>query len=224
VLRPLFALTAALVAAVLALGLPSAPAQTPGDTVTVTNEPPGDNCEFGGVKITVTHAEPTPEPTEDPTEEPTPDPTEDPTPDPSETPMASTAQDEPDVTYVCNGQSGDPGQDGMDGSDGQDGTDGLDGMDADPDTPGVQAVRSNRCATAGIIRVRVARRFHNRSRVKVTTNGRRVTRRVRKHKVAANLKTVPCGFYPVLVQRRGLRSQLIVLRLTSHRVVRWSVS
>jgi hypothetical protein len=214
VIRTLLALTAALVAAVLAFGLPSAPAQT-GDTVTVTDEPPGDNCEFGGVKITVTHAEPTP----DPTEEPTPDPTEDPTPDPTVT----TSQDEPDVTYVCNGQQGDPGDPGSDGQDGQDGTDGqdgMDGMDADPDTPGVQARRNDRCATAGTVRVRVARRFRNHSRVRVTANGSRVTRRVLKHKVAANLRTVPCGYYPVLVQRRGLRSQVVVLRLTSSRVSR----
>ena len=64
--------------------------------MTVTDEPPGANCEFGGVRITVTHAEPTPDPTEeptpDPTEEPTPDPTDEPTPDPTETPMAAIAQ------------------------------------------------------------------------------------------------------------------------------------
>lgn len=214
-IRTLLALTAALVAAVLAWGLPSAPAQT-GDTVTVTDEPPGDNCEFGGVKITVTHMEP--EPTEDPTEEPTPDPTEDPTPDPTVT----SAQAESDVTYVCNGQQGDPGDPGDSGMDGQDGQNGLDGMDADPDTPGVQAVRDNRCKTAGTIRVRVAKRF--RGRVKVTANGKRRNSRVRRHRVAVNLRTVPCGYYPVLIQRSGLRSQLVVLHLTRSHVARVSAS
>ena len=224
-------MTVALAVAVMALGLSTAPAQTTGDTVTVTDEPAGDNCEFGGVKITVTHAEPTPEPTEDPTEEPTPEPTatEDPTEDPTETPMARAAQAEPDVTYVCNGQAGPPGDNGENGSDGADGdngdngADGLDGMDADPDTPGVQATRSNRCATAKTIRVRVPARFRNGQRVRVTANGRRRTSRVRKHKVAANLKTVPCGYWPVLISKRGKRSALVVLHLTNRRVSRASV-
>ena len=101
-------------------------AQSPSPTITVVAEPPGDNCEFGGVKVTVTPAEetPTPEPTDTATPEPTdtPDPTETPT----DTPSAVAAQAaEPDVEYVCNGQPGEPGQDGLDGQDGQDGQDGM---------------------------------------------------------------------------------------------------
>ena len=69
--------------------------------ITVEDEPPGDNCEFGGVKVTVTPAEEEPEPTPEPTEEPTPDPTATPTPEPTETPAA-----EPEIFYVCNGQQG----------------------------------------------------------------------------------------------------------------------
>jgi hypothetical protein len=222
------ALTAALVVAVGAWGLPSAPAQG-SDTVTVTDEPPGENCEFGGVKITVTHVEPEPteEPTPEPTEEPTPDPTEEPTPDPTETPEARAGQ-APEVTYVCSGQQGapgDPGDNGDNGEDGRDGMDGLDGMDSDPDTPGVQARRSDRCATAGIIRVKVPKRFRNGARVRVTANGQRSSRRrVRNRKVSANLRAVPCGYYPVLVQRRNVRSYVTVLWLTPRRVARVSAN
>ena len=100
---------------------------------------------------------------------------------------------------------------------------GLDGMDADPDTPGIQASRRNRCATAGYVRVRVPARFHNGARVRVTANGQRKRVRVRKRKVRADLRTVPCGYFPVLVQRRGTRSALVVLRLTPRRVARSKV-
>ena len=62
------------VAASAAFFVPAAVlAQSPSPTITVVAEPPGDNCEFGGVKVTVTPAE-EPEPTPEPTEEPTPDP------------------------------------------------------------------------------------------------------------------------------------------------------
>lgn len=202
-------------------------AQSPSPTITVVAEPPGENCEFGGVKVTVTPAEePTPEPTEeptpDPTEEPTPDPTEDPTEEPTDTPTVAAAQAaEPTVEYVCNGQPGEPGQDGQDGqdgTDGQDGDNGLDGMDADADTPGIQATPANRCATAKTVKVKLPRRFHNRVKVRVTANAQRRSARVRRHKVSVNLRRVPCGYYPVLVQKRGVRSYLIVLRFTPHRV------
>ena len=209
-------------------------AQTPSPTITVVAEPPGDNCEFGGVKVTVTPAdepEPTPDPTEeptpDPTEEPTPDPTEDPTEEPTEPPTARVSQAEPEVEYICNGQPGEPGDAGNDGQDGADGDNGdgtrLDGMDADFDTPGIQATRANRCATAGTKKVKVPKRFHNGTKVRVTANGQRRSSRVRKHKVSANLRTVPCGYYPVLVQKRGMRSALVVLRLTPRRVIRSTV-
>ena len=220
----LLAVTAALVAAVLASDPTSA--QT-GDTVTVTDEPAGENCEYGGVRITVTHPEPTPDPTEEPTPDPTEEPTPDPTEDPTETPEATQLRRrEPDMTFVCNGQSGEPGQDGTDGADGDDGDNGengMDGMDSDFETPGIQATRSNRCATAGVVKVRVPKRFRNGTRVRVTANGRRRSARVRKRKVAANLSTVPCGYWPVLIQRRGKRSALIVVRLTPRRVVRSTV-
>ena len=212
-------------------------AQSPQPTITVVAEPPGDNCEFGGVKVTVTPAdepEPTPEPTEeptpDPTEEPTPDPTEDPTEEPTEPPTARVSQAEPTVEYVCNGQpgapgdNGDNGQDGQDGNDGDDGTDGqdgFDGMDADSDTPGIQARRGDQCATAGVKKVRVPKRF--KGRVTITANSQRKRPRVKRHVVKVNLRRVPCGYYPVLVQKRGVRSYLVVLRLTSKRVTRSTI-
>ena len=124
---------------------------------------------------------------------------------------------------MCNGQAGDPGeagQDGTDGADGDSGMDGMDGFDADAGTPGVQARRADRCQTAGVVRVRVPRRFANGARVRVLANGRRRSQRVRKRRVAANLRTVPCGYWPVLISRRGQRSALVVLRLTDRRVSR----
>lgn len=216
-----------IIAASAAFFVPAAVlAQSPQPTITVVAEPPGDNCEFGGVKVTVTPAEeatPTPDPTEDPTPDPTEDPTEEPTEDPTEPPTAAAAQAEPDVTYVCNGQPGEPGTDGNDGADGADGDSGTDGMDADAETPGVQALPANRCATAGVKKVKVPRRFRNGKTVVVTANAQRRHAHVKRHAVKVNLRRVPCGYYPVLVQRRGVRSWLIVLRLTPHRVVRSSV-
>ena len=199
-------------------------AQSPSPTITVVAEPPGDNCEFGGVKVTVTPAEetPTPEPTDTATPEPTdtPDPTETPT----DTPSAVAAQAaEPDVEYVCNGQPGEPGQDGLDGQDGQDGQDGMDGLDADPSTPGIQASRANTCATARVKSVHLPKRFRSVKRVTVTVNSQRRSSHVRRRVVKVNLKRVPCGYYPVLVQKRHVRSYLVVMRLTSHRVTRSTI-
>jgi Collagen triple helix repeat (20 copies) len=207
-------------------------AQSPSPTITVVAEPPGENCEFGGVKVTVTPAEepePTPEPTEEPTPDPTEDPTEEPTEEPTEPPTAAAAQAEPEVTYVCNGQPGEPGTDGQDGADGADGDDGTDGMDgfdgtdAEPGTPGIQAAAGERCRTAGVKKLRLPKRFKYVKRVTLTVNSKRTHPRVKRRVVKVNLRRVPCGYYPVLVQRRGVRSWLIVLRLTPNRVVRTSV-
>ena len=204
-------------------------AQSPSPTITVVSEPAGDNCEFGGVKVTVTPAEepePTPEPTETPDPTPTATPTATPTETPTAPPLARASQAEPEITYVCNGQPGAPGTDGTDGADGadgQDGNDGFDGEDADAETPGIQARRGDQCATAGVKKLRVPKRFRNGVKVRVTANGQRRSTRVRKRKVSVNLQRVPCGYYPVLVQKRSVRSWLVVMRLTNSRVTRASV-
>jgi len=201
-------------------------AQSPQPTITVEAEPPGDNCEFGGVKVTVTPAD-EPTPTPEPTDTPDPEPTDTPEPTPTDTPSAVAAQAaEPDVEYVCNGQPGEPGQDGsdgMDGQDGQDGQDGLDGMDSDASTPGIQASRANTCATAGVKRVRLPKRFKSVKRVTVTVNSQRKHPVVKRRVVKVSLRRVPCGYYPVLVQKRHVRSYLVVLRLTPTRVTRSTV-
>ena len=202
----------------------------PGGTTVVVPEPPGDNCPDGGVKIIVT---PTPEPTPDPTEEPTPDPTEEPTPDPTEEPTpdpeptVQAAQEEPEVSYVCNGQQGEPGLEGVPGMDGQDGQDSFDGLtpEGDPDL-GPLAPRSSAraCSSARRARLKLPGRFAHVHRVKLTVNGKRKKVRVNLRRVIkVDMRNAPCGYYPVLVQRRGIRSALYVWQLTSFGIVRQSV-
>ena len=218
----------------------TAPAQDPPSstgTTVVVPEPPGDNCPDGGVKIIFTptpEPDPTPDPTEeptpDPTEEPTPDPTVEPTPDPTETPdpeptpLARASQaDEPEITYVCNGQQGEPGLEGLPGMDGQDA---LDGLEPDGDlSEGPLAARTDRaCSSARVARLRLPSRFNHVRRVKLTVNGKRKRVRVNVRRVIkVDLRKAPCGYYPVLVQRRGVKSALYVWRLTSFGIVRHPV-
>ena len=214
------------------LGAHAVKAQDPpsNGTAVVVYEPPGDNCPDGGVKITVTPTpEPTPEPTEDPTPEPTteptPEPTEDPTPEP--TPLARVAQEEPEVYYVCNGQQGEPGLEGIPGMDGQNGSDGFDGLTPEGESdfgPLAPESSARACSSARVVRLRLPSRFRHASRVKLTVNGKRKSVRVNSRRVIrVDMRKAPCGYYPVLVQRRGVKSALYVWRLTSLGIARRSV-
>jgi hypothetical protein len=153
----------------------------PGDTIITAVEPPGTNCPNGGVKITTIHPPPA----------------------------------EPDVVFVCNGdpgqagdpgdpgQAGDPGQDGQDGSNGSDGSDGFDGRDATPPTSS-SARRS--CGKASkTVRLRLPARFRRARTVTLTVAGDRNSVPVTRRAITVNLKGLPCGSYPVVVQRRGIR-------------------
>jgi hypothetical protein len=49
--------------------------------------------------------------------------------------------------------------------------------------------------------------------VKVTINGKRENVHVKNHVIKVNASRLACGYYPVLVQRRGVRAYTFVLRL-----------
>ena len=213
--RPIFlALVVGLCAATPAV------AQTPGDSIEVVPEPAGANCEFGGVKITVTPGVP------------------DPPPDPLP---------EPQVSYVCNGQGtpgepgppgdpgppgepgepgnpgdpgdpGDPGADGLEGLPGQDAFD--DSFDEQNDEPTLRVPASEACASARVTTMRVPKRFRGARRVRLTVAGKRKSAVVKRRRVKVDLRRLRCGFYPVLVQKRGIRPALFVWRLTPNRIVR----
>ena len=229
-MRSILAIAAALAAfayggaAVVAQEAPTTP-----PIITVVEEPPGGNCEFGGVKVTVTPAEepvPTPTPTEPPDVDPTPTPTPTETPEPTPTPddgrdppTAQLSQADPEVSYICNGQSGDPGLDGSNGFDGRDGSDGFDGQDGSNGGGNGNTVNSSAraCASAGIKRMRLPARFRGSGSVTVVANGKRRSARVRGRRVRVDLRRARCGYYPVLVQRRGVRPVLKVWHLTTGR-------
>ena len=231
------ALLSAAVLACLAL-CPSAFAQATGDTIEVVPEPPGANCPTGGVRITVTHAG-------------------DPAPP-------------PDVTYVCNGQTGPPGtpgspgtpgtpgppgepgepgepgtpgdpgdpgepggdgpegppgQDGQEGPPGMDGFDGADGFADVGSGPGeapARVPRSQACASARVTSLRLPKRFRGAQRVRLTVAGQRKSAAVTRRRVKVDLRRLRCGYYPVLVQKRGIKSALFVWRLTPNRSFRSS--
>lgn len=210
-------------AAIFLFPAASGVAQEQQPVITVVEEPSGDNCPTGGVKVTVTPApEPDPEPTPDPTETPTPDPTETVTPEPTLTAVAAQAQ-EPNVYYVCNGQSGEPGPDGQAGSDGIDGLDGPDGVDGADGMDGESASGGSTnpkpvCASAGVKRIRVPARFKRHRQVTVIANAKRRHVRVSaRHKVRVDLRRAACGYYPVLVSKRGIRPMLRIWHLTPSR-------
>ena len=223
--------TAAALAAFVFGGAAVVAQEPPPPVITVVEEPPGDNCEFGGVKVTVTPAEvpeptPTPPPDTDPTPTPeptpTPTPTEEPTPTPTPTPddgrdppTARLSQSVPESYYICNGQVGDPGLDGSNGFDGRDGSDGFDGQDGSGGTGNGNTVNTSAraCASAGVKRMRLPARFKGVRSVTVVANGKRRAVRVRGRRVRVDLRRARCGYYPVLIQRRGIKPVLRIWHL-----------
>jgi len=98
-----------------------------GDELIVEDEPEGENCEAGGVRITLVHGKLDEEPVE---EEPTPEPTPDETPEPDIQQMNNPPPEhedlEDEVFFVCNGLDGEPGEPGEPGADGPEGPEGPD--------------------------------------------------------------------------------------------------
>ena len=174
----------------------------PANDITVVVEPPGSNCEAGGIKVTVT---PIPE---DPEEEPV-----------------------PSVYYVCNGQQGEPGEPGPEGppGEGEPGLPGDPGQDGLPGEPGIEGPPgedgnsaetpstgsgSRACASASVVRMKLPARYRGVRKVTVIVNGKRRSARVQRQRVQVDLRKLQCGYYPVLVQRRGIKSALRIWHLT----------
>ena len=162
----------------------------PPPVVTVVEEPPGDNCEFGGVeghRYAGRSSEPTP----------TPPPDTDPTPTPNQrrhllqlrsqrprlrqlltmgvihrrhachNPFRSR------ITFVmASRRSGTGRSNGFDGRDGSDGFDGQDGSGGTGNSNTVNA-SARACASAGVKRMRLPARFEGVRSVTVMANGRR---------------------------------------------------
>ena len=209
------ALTVSLVAAAPALG--GEPPQDPcahnpttlcdGD-VTVVVEPPGENCEFGGIKVTVVNGKPDGEPDEDNGR----DLVDVDPPDPPD-----------DVFFVCNGAPGAPGEDGEPGAVGPVGPAGPIGPvgplgpigpigpsgTPGPPGPGAEACVNRRRLSPLILPNRARRQvpFPTSGRVRVRINGRTQVRRVRGPRRGRFfvLVRVPrrCGVYPITVSARG---------------------
>ena len=210
------------------VGVEVAPAQAqdpaPADDITVVSEPPGENCASGGIKVTVTT---TPE---DPEAEPvetvyyvcngqdgepgTPgEDGEDGAPGTPGEPGPEGPQGPPGEP----GQDGAPGTDGQDGNDGADGNDGVDGADGSDGEQGpIRVPVSQACASAGVKRLRLPSRFANARRVTVIANAKRRTVRVSARRtVRVDLRRVTCGYYPVIIRKKGIRSELRIWHLTA---------
>ena len=196
--------------AVLAL-----PASAAADTISVVPEPAGANCATGGVKITVTPTQPAP---------PAP-----PLPD--------------QVSYVCSGPAGvdgapgtdgapgadgQDGQPGADGIDGSDGSNGFDGQDSTGTTSSSSTGSSTRPASCGkssrVISWHLPARFKRATSATVVINGHRRTVLVERGTILVDLHGLACGSYPIVVQRRGMKSAVRIFTLNrSGKIGRTSV-
>ena len=107
-----------------------------------------------------------------------------------------------------------------------DGPEGLPGMDAlgEPfgeDNP-ARVPASRACASARMTSLRLPKRYRGAERVLLTVAGRRRSVAVSNRRVKVDLRRLRCGYFPILVQKRGVRSALFVWRLTPRRIVRQS--
>ena len=196
-MRRLSRFSKALLGVLIACAL--APAGAQAQNPTVEPEPAGPNCPAGGLKITVTPA---------PTEEvPTP---------------------EPVVHYVCHGVAGEPGAPGSDGSPGSDGIDGANGMDGADGMDGggfdepepVTPAQTQACRTSRVLNFKLPARFRGVRSASLRFNGARRTVAVRARRVQINMRGLACGYYPMLVARRGITPVLRVWRVTPTRIIR----
>ena len=194
--------TAVMVAGMLFFGAPPAAAQDPpppdppANDITVVVEPPGDNCVAGGIKVTVTPVAEDPE-----------------------------APPEPQVYYLCNGQDGEPGPEGPPGEGepvepGQEGPPGQDGLEGPPGEDGNSAESfpsgntTRVCASASVVRMKLPLRFRGVRRVTLYVDGQRHGVRVQRRRVRLDLRRLECGYYPVLVSKRGIKPALRIWHLT----------
>ena len=185
------------------------PASAAADTITVVPEPAGANCPAGGVKITVTP-----------------------------TPPAPPAPAPPDqISYVCSGpagadgapgadgQDGTPGADGIDGQDGADGSNGADGFDATGSSNSAPTSTRASCGKASrVITCHLPARYRHVTSATAIVGGHKRTVTVTGGSVSVDLRGLACGSYPVVIQRRGIRSAVRIFTLNrSGKIGRTSV-
>ena len=201
----------ALLVTLAALALPASAAA---DTISVVPEPAGANCPAGGVKITVTPTQPAP---------PAP-----PLPD--------------QVSYVCSGPAGADGADGApgrpgagrartgrpgaDGLDGSDGSNGFDGQDAtSTSAAGGTGSRPASCGKASrVVSWHLPARFKRVTSATVIVGGHKRTVLVERGTILVDLHGLACGSYPIVVQRRGMKSAVRIFTLNrSGKIGRTSV-
>ena len=217
---------------VFALFPASASAQS--GTIDVVLEPPGPNCANGGVQITET-----PPPPASPevyyicngqTGPPG-------TPGSPGTPGTPGPPGEPGEPGEP-GQDGESGQPGDPGEPGQEGPPGMDGLSGGTDfgdigdvgadigvgtgPPAPRVPASQACASARVTTLRLPKRFRGARRVRLTVAGQRKSAAVSRRRVKVDLRRLRCGYYPVLVQKRGTKSALFIWRLTPNGIVRGS--
>ena len=171
------------------------------DTVVVVEEPPGENCPNGGVKLTVIR-------------------------DGGHVKEFGEDRATEDF-YVCNGEDGEPGppgppgppgEDGEDGAPGAPGTPGADGAPGPPGPPGADGedgtdadtcVNGRRLSPLFLpIRRPWQRSFPTSGRVRVRINGDTQVRRILRTDsgrayVRVVVRGLPCGVYPITVRSTG---------------------
>jgi len=171
-----------------------------GDTITVESEPAGENCEFGGVKITVIHKHRgAPTKTENP-------------PEPEE-----------EVFYVCNGAPGPAGPPGPPGDPGPEGTivgpGGLPINVTQDTTVNVNITNGNRRCKSIRKRARLVlpSRMRDESTVRVKVDRARAisSEVVRSRFVRVNMRGKRCGAHVVQVRKRGIDPSLRLWTVTS---------
>ena len=166
------------------------------DTITITDEPAGENCEFGGIKIVVTHRDPPPERRNDPEPEPV-----------------------TETFYVCNGA---PGEDGAPGAPGAPGTTiGPGGLpiNVTQNTEVNVIITGNRRCRSVRERVRLTlpQRMRDQDTVRTKVDRERaITHEViRDRFVRVNMRGKRCGAHLVQVRKRGIDPSLRLWTVTS---------
>ena len=176
------------------------------DTITITEEPAGENCPAGGIKIVVTHRDP-----------PAPERRNDP-PDPPD-PVTETF-------FVCNGIDGLPGEPGEPGIPGTPGTPGatIIGPGGLPFTvTQTTTVNVNINGGRGCKSIRrrarlvLPQRMRDETTVRVKVDRERAISRVviRDRFVRVNMRGKRCGAHLVQVRKRGIDPTLRLWTVTS---------
>ena len=106
--------------------------------------------------------------------------------------------------------------------DGFDGADGFADVGSGPGEAPARVPQAQACASARVTSVKLPRRYRGIRRVRMTVAGKRGAVKVTRRRAQVDLRRLRCGYYPVLVQKRGVKSALFIYRLTPSRIVRSS--